>query len=97
MKVYKIYETSYRYGDENAVKETFFTTPEVRDEYFKHLYKMSQENSSLHEEVELKKENRFVFEAGKWSYDTEKSDEELNIIESFEIDEKGRIEFKYKD
>jgi len=89
MKVYKIYETSYRYGDENGVTENIFSTPEIRDDYFNLLYKMSKENTSLHEIEDIKTNDKFVFEAGKWSYYTEKSDEELNIIESISVDEKG--------
>ena len=54
MKVYKIYETSYRYGDENGVTENIFSTPEIRDDYFNLLYKMSKENTSLHEIEDIK-------------------------------------------
>ena len=82
MKVYKIYQTSYRYGDENGVTENFFSTPEVRDLYFNHLYKMMQENTSQHEDIESKTDDKFEYnDGGKWAYCTEKADEELNIIE----------------
>lgn len=49
MKVYKIYETAYRYGDEQGPDETIFSSPEVRDDYFKELFKMSKENKDLTE------------------------------------------------
>ena len=98
MKVYKIYETSYRYGDENGVTETIFSTPEIRDEYFKVLYKWMQENTSQHENVEEHTDDKFEYhDGGKWSYCTEKTDEELSFVESFEVDEKGSVKFKYKD
>ena len=98
MKVYKIYETSYRYGDEQGVKETTFSTPEIRDEYFNLLYKWMQENTAQHEDVEEHTDDNFEYnDGGKWSYATIKIDDDSKIIESFEVDEKGRIKFKYKD
>ena len=98
MKVYKIYQTSYRYGDENGVTETIFNTPEVRDEYFKHLYKFMKENDAQHEDVEETTDDKFeYYDGGKWAYCTQKVDEDLNIIESFKVDEKGLLKFKYKD
>lgn len=96
MKVYKIYETSYRYGDEQGPEETIFTTPEVRDEYFKELYKINKENVSLTERDDSKTETKFVFDDdGKWSYEYEKKDEDLKIIESFEINEQGWFSFSF--
>jgi len=96
MKVYKIYEISYRYGDEQTPDETIFTTPEVRDEYFKELLKISKENDRLTERLDSTTENEFVFDdGGKWSYETKKSDEDMKIIESFTINEKGLFRFSY--
>lgn len=98
MKVYKIYETSYRYDDENCVTETHFTSPEVRDDYFNLLYKMMKENTAQHEDIKSKTDNNFEYnDGGKWSYVTQKIDEELSFVESFRVDKKGIIEFKYKD
>jgi len=98
MKVYKILETSYRYGDENGVTESIFSTPEVRDEFFNLLYKMMKENTSQHENIESKTDDKFEYnDGGKWTYCTEKSDEDLKIIDSFDIDENERFNFKYKD
>ena len=96
MKVYKIYKTAYRYDDEQTTDEIFFTTSKVRDEYFKELFKMSKENDHL-TEIKDSTDSKFIFDdGGKWSYETIKSDEELKIIESFEILENGLFNFTYK-
>ncbi len=95
MKVYKIYEIAYRYGDEESRQETLFTTSEVRDQYFNELYKMMKENSHQ-TEIENSSENEFEYtDNGKWSYETIKTDEIVKIIESFEIDDKGIFSFSY--
>ena len=98
MKVYKIYQTSYRYGDENGVTENVFSTPEIRDDYYNLLYKMMQENTAQHEDVDEHTDEKFEYnDGGKWSYVTQKEDDDSYIIESFEVNKKGLIKFKYKE
>jgi len=95
MKVYKIYETPFRWGDDQTPEETTFTTPEVRDDYFKKLFKICKEDSHLKERENVTTDKKFIFDGdGKWSYEYTKTDEELKIIESFDFND-GHWTFDY--
>lgn len=90
LKVYTVIESSYRYGDLNDTITKKFFNPESRDKYFDFIHQDKKHNKYLNEY-----EPNHFDDGGKWSYELEKGEEEVKIIENFDIVNGKMINFKY--
>ena len=80
INVFTVVNESYSYGDLNSSNKKYFTTKELRDDYFDFLRKDYLENMDM-EEYE---ENSFCAKTGykRWAYSISKVEEELEIIDT---------------
>lgn len=78
--VFKVVETSYRFGDDETPSETLFATKELMDEYFDILYSQYKSNKNRYEED--KEDDEFWFnDGGKWTYKVHKEVSKMDIKE----------------
>jgi len=69
MKIYKVYQTSARYGDSSSVDENFYSSYDVAKKYFDLEVQFVKNNDEFSKYINEEREDYISYSDGyKWTY-----------------------------